>query len=169
MKDLRTQYNHAKQQKEDLESQTHTLILVKQKDEQLKRALSSCNETKNSVALQLKELRDAEQHRRQMHNQLMEVRGTICVFCRVRPVPGKEQDNPENTQFIHILVADSPNREELVLRQKVENVLGKESPKEVTFKFDRVFEPKSTQEEEFDEVKMLIQSAFDGYRVCIFA
>jgi kinesin family protein C1 len=38
-----------------------------------------------------------------------------------------------------------------------------------TFVFDRVFEPEATQEEIFADVAQLVQSALDGYRVCIFA
>lgn len=37
------------------------------------------------------------------------------------------------------------------------------------FKFDAVFGENSTQEEIFEDTERLIQSAFDGYNVCIFA
>lgn len=37
------------------------------------------------------------------------------------------------------------------------------------YNFDSVFGPTSTQEQVFDETKRLIQSAIDGFNVCIFA
>jgi kinesin family protein C2/C3 len=38
-----------------------------------------------------------------------------------------------------------------------------------TYKFNSVFGPDSSQEQIFEETKRLVQSAIDGYNVCIFA
>ena len=49
------------------------------------------------------------------------------------------------------------------------SINGKPLEQKHLFTFDRTFGPASTQEDVFDEVSMLVQSALDGYRVSIFA
>ena len=39
----------------------------------------------------------------------------------------------------------------------------------ITFKCDRIFNDRETQEDVFNDVKAVIRSALDGYRTCIFA
>lgn len=38
-----------------------------------------------------------------------------------------------------------------------------------TYDFDRVFNPADSQDKVFEDVKHLVQSAIDGFNVCIFA
>ncbi|OMJ22462.1 Kinesin-2 [Smittium culicis] len=50
-----------------------------------------------------------------------------------------------------------------------ENATGQSIPKTTDFEFDHVFLPDESQDVVYGEVSQLIQSALDGYSVCIFA
>ncbi|KXJ16301.1 Kinesin-5 [Exaiptasia diaphana] len=58
-------------------------------------------------------------------------------------------------------------REELEATKDVKGAKKKTVPHE--FSFDRIFSHNMNQESIFEEVSQLVQSALDGYRVCIFA
>ena len=55
------------------------------------------------------------------------------------------------------------------MNEESKSRLSNDSLEEKDFSFDASFGTFSTQEEIFDDTKMLIQSALDGYNVCIFA
>ena len=100
-------------------------------------------------------LREAESIRRSLFNTIQELKGNIRVFCRLKPTM-------ENS-CISISNSDSNSLE--IVQQSENN--GR--PRVSNFTFDRVFSPQATQQAIWEEVSQLIQSALDGYRVCIFA
>lgn len=113
-----------------------------------------------------------EMERRRLHNQLLELKGNIRVFCRVRPVlPGELTPLPGFLQFPSGGPSDTPTRVSLSRADERRSTLsGVPAPiARHDFSFDRVFPPGSGQDEVFEEIAMLVQSALDGYPVCIFA
>ncbi|XP_040105045.1 kinesin-like protein KIFC1 isoform X1 [Oryx dammah] len=119
-------------------------------------------------------LHGLEMERRRLHNQLQELKGNIRVFCRVRPVlPGESTPSPGFLQFPFgpCGPSDPPTRLSLSRSDERRGTLSgaPAGPTRHDFSFDRVFPPGSRQDEVFEEISMLVQSALDGYPVCIFA
>ncbi|KAM3912154.1 kinesin-like protein KIFC1 [Leptodactylus fuscus] len=107
-----------------------------------------------------------ETERRRLHNTVQELKGNIRVFCRVRPTLPTEAAFPAG----HILFP--PNDEKsIVLSKMEESHVGREKGQSVKydFNFDCVFPPTTSQAAVFEEISLLVQSALDGYPVCIFA
>uniref|UniRef100_A0A7N8WP12 Kinesin-like protein n=1 Tax=Mastacembelus armatus TaxID=205130 RepID=A0A7N8WP12_9TELE len=108
------------------------------------------------------ELPAGEMERRRLHNTIQELKGNIRVFCRVRPLVAGGLSQ-------HIQLSGSDNS--ITLAKTDESHTGKmtDVQKNYTFSFDRVFGPQASQQEIFEEMSLLIQSALDGYNVCCFA
>ena len=111
-------------------------------------------------------LRTEETLRRKLHNQVQELKGNIRVFCRVRPT--LESDAVDNAARIEFPDAADDSKEVDVLGPEEKSSLGTITTKKNAFSFDRVFTPPSQNAEVFDEISQLVQSALDGYNVCIF-
>ncbi|KAK5080403.1 kinesin-like nuclear fusion protein [Lithohypha guttulata] len=110
-------------------------------------------------------LRQEETTRRKLHNQIQELKGNIRVFCRVRPTLDVE-DELANVKYPD----EDQDRTEIEVRGVEEkNSLGKDVTKTHPFSFDRVFHQRNSNDDVFDEIELLIQSALDGFNVCIFA
>ncbi|XP_047059388.1 kinesin-like protein KIN-14B [Lolium rigidum] len=103
-----------------------------------------------SLSAQLKEI---TLQKRESLNNYLDLKGSIRVFCRIRPF-NHEQSYSSRTMF----TLDESN---IFLRVS--------ETKRKQYKFDKVFDPSSTQGDVFSEVEPLIKSAIDGYNVCIFA
>jgi kinesin family member C1 len=110
-------------------------------------------------------LRAEESLRRKLHNQVQELKGNIRVFCRVRPMLEAE---PEQAAQIAYPDAGEESKEVTVQGPETKSAMGNVTTANNAFSFDRVFGPQSQNAEVFDEISQLVQSALDGYNVCIF-
>ncbi|KAM7391576.1 hypothetical protein PAMP_022257 [Pampus punctatissimus] len=92
--------------------------------------------------------------RKKYYNMVEDMKGKIRVFCRIRPV-----SRTEIAQGGAIVVDKIDDYSVCV-----------ETPRGLReFQFDQVFSAEASQELLFHDTNRLIQSAIDGYNVCIFA
>ena len=112
-------------------------------------------------------LRSEETLRRKLHNQVQELKGNIRVFCRVRPSLAEESDESANMKYPDACEGGEC-REVVVMGPEQKSSLGNVTTASHAFSFDRVFGPESNNSDIFDEISQLVQSALDGYNVCIF-
>ena len=110
---------------------------------------------------------DAEQVRRKLHNQIQELRGNVRVFCRVRPQAAEANSSVMCLQDGASVKVEAPPQGPV--GPSTANSLNANGLKEFNFGFDRVFNNESSQGEIFEEVSQLVQSALDGYKVCLFS
>eukprot|EP00899_Mesostigma_viride_P023454 jgi/Mesvir1/4293/Mv22247-RA.1 len=168
-----------------LENAKRKAELVTQKLELAEASLLRETELARSLAVQKVQLEEALQKseaqrlqgevlRRKLHNTIQELKGNIRVFCRVRPegtnaaagegeVAGAGGEGPLFS-FPAEGEAEGASVEIICSAQGM-----KEKEQRHLFTFDKVFKPDTTQATVFEEVSDLVQSALDGYKVCIFA
>ncbi|KAI9872054.1 MAG: kinesin-like nuclear fusion protein, partial [Pleopsidium flavum] len=128
-------------------------------DQQLRDAITSAKEANSK-------LRTEETLRRKLHNQVQELKGNIRVFCRVRPT--LESEPAEEGARISFPDIKEDSKEVEVMGPEEKSSLGNITTKTNAFAFDRVFGPSSQNGNVFEEISQLVQSALDGYNVCIF-
>ena len=119
-----------------------------------------------TAAEAMDKLRTEETLRRKLHNQVQELKGNIRVFCRVRP--SLESDPVDASARITYPDDETDSKEVEVMGAEEKSSLGTITTKKHPFAFDRVFGPTSRNQDVFDEISQLVQSALDGYNVCIF-
>ena len=108
---------------------------------------------KQTAAVKFEELYKSEHLlRKQLYNDMIDMKGRIRVYCRVRPLSQKEIEKGDREA---IEAVDEFN----VSLKNVKNLNS----------YDAVFGPESTQDQVFEDTKRMVQSAVDGYNVCILA
>ncbi|KAG8082303.1 hypothetical protein GUJ93_ZPchr0014g47271 [Zizania palustris] len=95
---------------------------------------------------------------RKLYNQVQDLKGSIRVYCRVKPFPKKQIDQISTVDHI------GENGEIMIMNPQKQ---GKEGQK--IFSFNKIFGPNASQSEVFADTQPLIRSVMDGYNVCIFA
>ena len=120
---------------------------------QLKEAL--INEQEKVYLLNTR-LKNEKYLRRKIHNRYMHLRGNLRVMCRVRPFLPNEKIN-KKSQMETILI----NNDSISIFQ--------ENKPEKNFEYDYIFDTKSTQQDVYEEVTLLIQSMVQGNNICIIA
>lgn len=110
-------------------------------------------------AVQLSELevlyKEEQILRKRYFNTIEDMKGKIRVYCRLRPLNEKEVAEKERNVLTSLdeFTVEHPWKDDKVKQHM----------------YDRVFDGYATQEDVFKDTRYLVQSAVDGYNVCIFA
>ncbi|KAF9135134.1 kinesin-like nuclear fusion protein [Mortierella sp. GBA39] len=133
------------ERKEDTIARRETSI------EELERKLS---DSETHVRKRQQKVKDEESGRRKLYGTIMDLKGHVRVFCRVRP------HGPSDGMATSIDYPDLEGREIILTAAK--------EPK-YPFTFDRVFAAASTQGDLFEEVSQLLPSVLSGGSACVLA
>ena len=138
----------------------------------------------NNLTVSLKENLEKKKF---LNNELQELKGNIRVYCRIRPFLSNLNFiiNLFNNiiVFIKIFIIDTDpeiekdpnffiiteNNTSLQLNIPQKFIRSENNAKDYKFYFEHIFPEISSQQEIFNELSQLIQSALDGYNVCVFA
>ncbi|GBG67038.1 hypothetical protein CBR_g78819 [Chara braunii] len=100
-----------------------------------------------------------KRERKRLFNDLLSIKGPLRVYVRSRPPFDKEGPMSMATTF----------PDDYTIRVAQSSPGGAVSSPKKDFEYDRVFGPHISQSELFSEAQQFVQSAFDGYNVCILA
>lgn len=119
------------------------------------------------VAELREKLRVSEATRRQLHAKIQELRGNVRVFVRVRPLLSGDRE----TRDTSVVCNKDTNAISLVQALPAGTASSSSVARPLThqFSFDRVFDQGTQQADVFEDVQELVQSAMDGYRICLFS
>lgn len=102
-----------------------------------------------------KQLYESEVRRRQLHNQVQDLKGNIRVYLRCRPFLSGDGSDTATPIVAH------HDKQGITL-------LNKQGSSHQFYGFEQVFSPEADQQQVYNEVGGLVQSALDGFRVCVF-
>ncbi|QIW99985.1 hypothetical protein AMS68_005503 [Peltaster fructicola] len=119
------------------------------------------------AASTVEQLRREETVRRRLNAQILELKGNIRVFARIRPVLTTEE-GPAKVEYPDIDDLDG-GKEMIVHAPTSFTATGKERNEKFPFGFDRVYAPESSNHNVFEDCRDLVQSVVDGYNVSILS
>lgn len=122
---------------------------------------------------------ESDRKKRQLHNEVQSLKGKVRVIARIRPQvkvrmdhDGDVEMNTNLPSFYDIGVENT----NLTLKTEQSSAISssredndRKRSKLHSFSFDHVFRPSAKQETVFEEVSCFVQSALDGYNVCLFS
>lgn len=192
---LDTELKKIKEEKEDLSERLKKKEeLYKDASQSLKEFKEKCSEQEDLIVKHVSEIKDLQTNlglqrqlnkelttknddlqslvhtmdrdRRALHNAIQEMKGNIRVFCRVRPrTPselGKAMYVMNYVDECTIEVGKPDGSDSMSCSRKLRGTRHE-------FSFDKVFSSLAKQEDIFEELSHLVQSALEGYNVCVFA
>ncbi|XP_010514796.1 PREDICTED: kinesin-like protein KIN-14F [Camelina sativa] len=95
---------------------------------------------------------------RLLYNEVQDLKGTIRVYCRVRPFLQEQKDMQSTVDYIGEngnIIINNPFKQEKDARK--------------IFAFNKVFGQNVSQEQIYIDTQPVIRSVLDGFNVCIFA
>ncbi|CAM8926016.1 unnamed protein product [Rhodiola kirilowii] len=128
---------------------TDVNVVPEQEKHELEEKLSNIEGDISQLRLKLKSLNGK---RRETLNKILDIKGSIRVFCRVRPFL-----HSENFRRFDPVVVES------------EKIVVKTQGSRKDFTFDKVFAQDASQDDMFAEVVPIIKSALDRHNVCVIA
>lgn len=151
--EAKSDLEQSKQDQDELEELREMKADIERKEKQQAAIIE--NQAKRLEELE-KLYKDEQITRKKFFNMMEDMKGKIRVYCRVRPMLDFEK---ERGQQFGLMLPD-----ELTIQH-----LWKDEKKPREYSFDTVFGPAADQDAIFEDTKHLVQSAVDGYNVCIFA
>eukprot|EP00210_Caulerpa_lentillifera_P009348 g8912.t1 len=145
---------------QELARQVDAMSRQLEEDKSSKHQVEECERMISTLRLEVKR---ESILRKKAYNHIRELKGNIRVIARIRP-PMKDTQLHEISAKMHDdytvdLSVDAPGA------SSTHRVVGDVSRR---YEFDACFGPQATQEQVYAETSQLIQSALDGFNVCIF-
>lgn len=138
--------------------------LEKEKNEMEGASKEELEKLKALVAEQEEALLAADDERRKMHNIIQELRGNIRVYIRVRPFLSSDKGVDLEGKLDSAVQVKQDG-----VTAEIRRVEAGEIVETHKWEFDKSFPCPTTQDDIFLEVKEFVQSALDGYNVCLFS